>query len=560
MKKLVYGFCGAVAGRYLLSLVMLSVLIECLIEVLGRHSFMSFLSNIASTPHIFLLNSLIVLCTFLPTLFAKRRAFALILTSVLWLGCGVANCVMMSLRGSPLTARDVLLLRDGLSIAAIYLSALQMILIGVTITAAIAGVIIAYLKLPKHSVKKGSRKAASIVAAAILAVTIKITVDVGGASEPNNTLESYEKLGFAYSFTRSVFSSGVRKPEEYSEAAVTKIMREITVESDVPEQRINVIFVQLESFFDPSEIKHLALSENPTPYFSSLKTAYPSGYLTVPVIGAGTVNTEFEVLTGLDLMHFGLGEYPYESILIEKTCESVAYNLRNLGYSAHAIHNHNRDFYARDVVYPNLGFERFIALEDMPNVQYTPTGWAKDEVLLDHILDSLELTDGLDFIFTVTAQGHGKYPEDFDALDFDVIENEEFEHINSGSFEYYLTQLSQTDSFIRNLLHTLEIYDEDVVTVLYGDHLPVLPITSDDLISGSLYMTEYVIWSNFGLDTADKNLDANELSAYVLSLLGLSEGVITKIHQYYENKDDRDEALRMIGYDMLYGERHYIRD
>ena len=51
---------------------------------------------------------------------------------------------------------------------------------------------------------------------------------------------------------------------------------------------------------------------------------YTSGYLTVPVVGAGTANTEFEVLTGMGIRFFGLGEYPYKTVLKDTSCESAA--------------------------------------------------------------------------------------------------------------------------------------------------------------------------------------------------------------------------------------------
>lgn len=50
-------------------------------------------------------------------------------------------------------------------------------------------------------------------------------------------------------------------------------------------------------------------------------------------------------------------------------------------------------------------------LEYMPAVEKTPTNWAKDGVLKDQILQALDVTeDQADLVFTVSVQGHGKYP------------------------------------------------------------------------------------------------------------------------------------------------------
>lgn len=68
----------------------------------------------------------------------------------------------------------------------------------------------------------------------------------------------------------------------------------------------NIIFLQLESFFDINNMTNITFSENPVPYFESLMEQYPSGYLDVPIVGAGTVNTEFEVMTGMIWMILAL--------------------------------------------------------------------------------------------------------------------------------------------------------------------------------------------------------------------------------------------------------------
>ena len=91
------------------------------------------------------------------------------------------------------------------------------------------------------------------------------------------------------------------KPANYNEETIDTINDNVktaqkTVDSsDMP----NIIFVQLETFIDPYELNFLSYSEDPIPNFHKLMQNYTSGYLTVPVVGAGTANTEFEVLTGM---------------------------------------------------------------------------------------------------------------------------------------------------------------------------------------------------------------------------------------------------------------------
>ena len=48
------------------------------------------------------------------------------------------------------------------------------------------------------------------------------------------------------------------------------------------DKRPNIIFIQLESFFDVGYEKNLQFSEDPLPVFHSLQKKYSSGLVTVP--------------------------------------------------------------------------------------------------------------------------------------------------------------------------------------------------------------------------------------------------------------------------------------
>ena len=283
---------------------------------------------------------------------------------------------------------------------------------------------------------------------------------------------------------------------------------------------------------------------------------YSSGYLTVPSVGAGTANTEFESMTGISVKFFGPGEYPYKSVLLERTCESIPYDLKNLGYSTHAIHNHRGAFYGRNKVFRNLGYDTFTSLEYMNNVIKTPRNWAKDGILTDEILDALNSTQGRDYIYTISVQGHGKYPSE------QVIENPEIEVTKAPSeeekwqYEYYVNQVYEMDQFVKDLTDRLSDFDEDVVLVMYGDHLPALDMTEEDMKDGDLFTTQYIIWDNFGMEKQDKNLASYEIGAEVLDRLGIHEGLLTMYHQNYANSSTYLQDLETLAYDMLYGENY----
>ena len=119
---------------------------------------------------------------------------------------------------------------------------------------------------------------------------------------------------------------------------------------------------------DPTEITFVNLSKDPVPNFRSLSENFTSGYLTVPVVGAGTANSEFEVLTGMNLRFFGTGEYPYKTILKQTNCESIASDLSEIGYGTHVVHNNGGNFYSRANAFSQFGFDTFTSKELM-NIQ-----------------------------------------------------------------------------------------------------------------------------------------------------------------------------------------------
>ena len=329
-----------------------------------------------------------------------------------------------------------------------------------------------------------------------------------------------------------------------------------TEQKDEDEKHPNILFLQLESFIDPTLVEGFSYSKDPIPNYRKLMKEYSSGYLTVPSVGAGTANTEFESMTGISVKFFGPGEYPYKSVLLERTCESIPYDLKNLGYSTHAIHNHRGAFYGRNKVFHNLGYDTFTSLEYMNNVIKTPRNWAKDGILTDEILDALNSTQGRDYIYTISVQGHGKYPSE------QVIENPEIEVTKAPSeeekwqYEYYVNQVYEMDQFVKDLTDRLSDFDEDVVLVMYGDHLPALDMTEEDMKDGDLFTTQYIIWDNFGMEKQDKNLASYEIGAEVLDRLGIHEGLLTMYHQNYANSSTYLQDLETLAYDMLYGENY----
>jgi hypothetical protein len=283
----------------------------------------------------------------------------------------------------------------------------------------------------------------------------------------------------------------------------------------------------------------------------------------MPAIGAGTANSEFEVLTGFNVAYFGAGEYPYKTILGKQTIESMATQLRLNGYATHAMHNHDGTFYDRYQVYKNMGFETFTPMEYMYDIEYTQKNWEKDNVLTGEIMKTLNSTLKRDFIFTVSVQGHGRYPSTLkEGYDYPITATGSGSEDLDTQWTYYCNQLYEMDQFIGDLIEEISNFKEPTVVVMYGDHLPGFELTEDDITNANLYQTEYFVWSNMkNFPVEDEDIAAYQLSTKVFDMLGFEKSYVQKFQSISSPDDeDYDDILENIEYDMLYGDRFMFPD
>lgn len=536
------------------------LVVNIIIEMLNKRSVFKALGCLVTEFPTYLINYLIILFTMSFTLFMRKRLVGIVALSAVWLGLGIANFILKSFRETPFSFNDIRLAGSVFTIVDKYLNPLTLILLVVLIVLVVLSVIALYIKAPIYSTKLNYARNAVFVAVVfgVMMLSVLLGNAFGFVSEkfPNMSI-AYEEYGFVYCFANSVVNVGVEKPEEYSKEALKEIVDRIQNETTVDDSMTktpNIIFLQLESFFDINRMTSITLSEDPIPTFNKLKKEYPSGFLTVNNVGYGTANTEFEIMTGMNLEDFGPGEFPYKTVLRERTCESTSFILRDYGYITHAMHNNTGTFYSRHKVFKNLGYDTFTSVEYMNPTEYTPYDWVKDKILTDEILKVLDSTDEVDYLYTISVQGHGTYPTE-NILENPKIKVTGLEDIDRAmQIQYYVNQLNEMDEFIKELTDKLMAYNEDVVLVMFGDHLPSLAITEDELVNGDLYQTEYIIWSNFGLELENKDIETFQLSSRVLEALNIDGGVINKFHQIYNDEENYLEALKSLEYDILYGD------
>ena len=185
----------------------------------------------------------------------------------------------------------------------------------------------------------------------------------------------------------------------------------------------------------------------------------------------------------------------------------------------------------------------------MKNVVKTPKNWAKDKALTECIEDALDSSEGRDMIYTISVQGHGKYPSEQIILDPKIQVLSAPSEELKWKYEYYVNQIYEMDQFIGDLVDKLSKRDEPIMLAMYGDHIPAIDMTEDDLESGNLYATQYLIWDNFGLPKDDENLHTYQLAAHMMDMVekykvdGVVEVVLQACHTFNVESARMQEAV-----------------
>lgn len=542
---------------------LLACIINFVIEAISRHSVVAAWDYMTGTPLVFLYNAFMIFVTFSIVYLFKRRIFVRMIIGAIWVILGIANGYILLKRVTPFNAQDLKIAGDGIALINNYCNGFEVVVIAVGAVALLIWLISMWRRGGQYAGKIHHIVAliGIIVCGVLYTFVTNIAIDKRVVSTYfGNIAFAYEDYGLPYCFSASLFNTGISEPNGYTKKAMAKIDKDgelnQTAASRSSDELPNIIVVQLESYFDVANAEFFTTSEDACPNLHNLYQNYSNGYFKVPSVGAGTANTEFEVLTGMNLRYFGPGEYPYKTYSKKHPTESAATALASLGYGTHALHDNTGNFYSRANVFNNMGFDTFTSKEFMNVLQTTENGWAKDEILTQHIMEAMDTTKQEDFVFTVSVQGHGNYPET------QVIENPKIkvegieDEALKNKWEYYVNQVYEMDQFVGDLIKAVEERNEPSVVVFYGDHLPTMGLKAEDLKSRYLYNTNYVIWDNIGLQKDDKNIPAYQLMSEVLNRLDIHSGTVFNYHQQRKGTKNYLSDLELLQYDILYGKQY----
>jgi phosphoglycerol transferase MdoB-like AlkP superfamily enzyme len=177
-----------------------------------------------------------------------------------------------------------------------------------------------------------------------------------------------------------------------------------------------------------------------------------------PTYGGGTVNSAFEMVTGLPARGEVLTGVIYQEYapVISDQAYALPRYLQNEGFHTVAMHNNFGKFWYRDVVSPKLGYMEFHDIEDMG---VKPTNeWEDDSTLFRSALRELDSNRGKQvFMHLTTVYTHGGYDRRDD--------------LGEG---HYREKLTKSIASMATFVDDIYARDPEALVLVYGDHKPTL--------------------------------------------------------------------------------------
>lgn len=489
----------------------------------------------------------------------QRRGLLVALVPILSLFAGVALGFVYSFRATVITPVDLFALRTAADVAGNFSYVLSDPYL-YAIAASISAVTLCAFLFPvkpyickKMPVRAAANTVVGLVCTCLL-IGLVATYDFrsfGITIDAWNTTSSYLSQGSLVSFITEAQNMSVKAPEGYTKGAAQSLINtyattfdnslgtsstRLAAEAQFAQQQPDIVVVMDETFSDLSIYNGLACNyPGPTFFKYGMPTSLASGSLSVSVLGGGTCNTEFEMLTGLPLAYVGGSNYPYAMYDLKGT-PNLASQLAAEGYDTTAIHALLGTNWNRDTVYENFGFERFITIDDFENAPYFHN-FVSDRATFDKTLEVLREGDGPQFVLNITIQNHSGYttgsiPEDRLT---DYHPNGYDDGALNSELNEYLSCIQASDEDLAYFVDELSKLDRPVVLVYFGDHQPSLGSAYNDLIcqedAGTLthqqraFQTVYTIWTNYEVPresatTINRPSSPSFLSAQMLYAIG----------------------------------------
>ena len=455
-------------------------------------------------------------------LLGQRHGGVMVLVPVVCCVLGIAEHFVITFKGEAILPSDILALGTAMEVSEGYEFTFTA---GIVTSLALLEISLGLLSLIRPRKLRTPTHVFPAIAANLCAFLLVTVVGLSGFSNIDleqaldfgfdrwQPITTYASQGFITSFTEMVNELPIEKPEDYTPDEAQSIEQELAAVYD--------------STYGSSEQRAAAVAQ-----FNEIKPTIVAIML-ASVAGGGTANSEFEFLTGATTAFVGLGKIPYQLYQMNGV-NSLAKDLKELGYTTTAMHPQNPVNYHRDKIYQQLGFGDFLSIGDFEGTPYYHAGVC-DYATYDKILDLLRTDEAPQFIFDVTMQNHGGY--DYGTVPAEELTNYWVEGASEGAnsaLNTYLTCINASDRDLEYFINELRNIGRPVVLVFFGDHQPSAATTLNDELypqedtashAFRIYQSTYLVWANYEIaGNTELNVydtvGANEIAAITLNKIG----------------------------------------
>ena len=510
-------------------------------------------------------------------------------------GLAVAHSYIMEFRGTPFLPMDFLAAKTAAGVAGTYNFSITAVVLIASMLFIIIMTVGIRIKTPCYHLS--TKIISRVFMGAFFAIIMFIfyftswLANLGVAPDFWNQTRGYHNYGFSFMFFCNTKYLFVSEPEGYDAQKVPEYVDKFVDDNDEiitsPSAKTpHIICIMNESLSDLQVLGSFTTNEDYMPFMRSLKENTIRGNLYVPVIGAGTSNTEFEFITGHTTAFLPSGSNAY-MLYINNPIASMVSTLKGQGYSSLALHPYYADGWNRVSVYNNLGFNNFFSLEtilnpDMMKIyrqnaanpdylqmiaeQYYPgenlllRQYVSDSYNYKVLIDDFENRDKSKpyFAFNVTMQNHGGYTiscSNFDESIY-VTSSQNTDLLKTNK---YLSLVKYSDDAFKELIEYFEKVDEPTVICMFGDHHPTIEtdfieevLGVNSLLSLNLeqeqarHATPFFIWANYDIEEREiERLSSNYLSSLVLKTAGVK---LTEYNKYLLKLSELLPVIDTTGY------------
>lgn len=511
-----------------------------------------------------------------------NMSVAMLVLDCILFPAGLANLVLMNVRGTPFLPGDLLALGTAAEVAGTYqisLTPMQFVMLPAFILWCFFLMRIKKRKQKRDWRRKLVRRLTPVVlSCSVIGILYNTNILTACNIQDNvwNKVSSCRTNGFYLNFFLNLHYLSVSKPSGYSQERVEEILTDFqgektqaedkkatgkqsfTTNKDYPAntslqgKKPNIILIMNESLADYDLIGNPAFNEDPLPFMHSLKenTIYGKDY--VSIYGAGTSNSEFEAMTGNTMKFFPSGGNVYQQFMHDSTF-SMAYYLKSLGYSTQAVHPSSGANWNRVATYESMRFDRFLTIEDFKNPEYVR--YISDKESYKKVIELYEnKKEGTPlFAFDMTIQNHGGYLTNTNWKNPIYLKGSYYQEAKE-----FLSATKVSDDAFEYLVNYFKKQKEPTIICMFGDHQPSIEVEFyEEIMKKSQgqwdlqdiqkrYAAPFIIWANYDIAQGDDVVISNN---YLENLLLKQAGITLPLYNQYIEKVSREiPAMNVNGY------------